>query len=954
MKKYILLATILLVNTNCFAGFPPFTSVSPSSVIVGSEIFIGYDPLQFPCLQSLANFQGDSQYINIDSNNHVEITISALGFTPCLNIGVDNPPYTFHSLGILPVGEYTVQMYWTDTSTPLPVPPNLNRLPLGDVLSFGVLSPVVIPLLNFYSLIFLGVLLMLISLFHFRRNAKIIISSLIILLLFSQNISAKTFHILLTADNGSPTPEDVVVQSLTSPSPPAWLLSSFNLSAPENVDYLILERPVGNLLNLVTNAPDWSLAKLYRYLVVRYPDSVDENAILANFNNDPSIIKAGYVDGMEITTSLSYPKLNKKSDINSTASIKGVGTNFLTDLNINSAWELSEGMGYVGALDLGFELEHPDLKAFDNQGNYQGTNILGGFYQIDYGDNDLNVDENEPFDTQGFASLEACDLQDGVDDNLATSIFIGHGTHITGILAGKNNNVGGICKNCGMSMMKGASYRLCINYNGVNTLFPLTSFDSAINSIRTLAQIGVGTINWSGGVPTVNENFCVNDGTGLCEAKDFILQQNVMIVASAGNHRTILQFPASEVGTVAVGGLAENGDYWNESPSNNNPLDFSDDTNCPRANGQECGSNFSHTPINQKLDVMTQARTVFSTFYEGGQWADDIGCTDFQDGSIDGYGNCTGTSMSAPQVAAIIQLMRSTIPLLPNGTYDPTKTDGLINILNATSSRSTSGLGLSDFFGYGLPDARLALERILGESNGVQMKNRLTPMFANVSIEANNNMYTPFPQVAVAFLLTNGAVYTPDSSKSLVNEFTEFWYDTVNLTFPAPRAEFYVFTTNNNPFSGTKNLVPLRRMNKTVTGDRNDTYAVSDAEIKTFHNDGYDLAGIEGYILPITQCNPNPCTGAIALYRDESDSLNHKLVPTNSAPPNSVLLGYVYLNQDTDGDGLIDGQEIILGTNILVQDTDGDTVPDGVEYPPAGVPYSDPRISDIIFKNGFE
>ncbi|MCF6301585.1 MAG: hypothetical protein L3J52_10800, partial [Proteobacteria bacterium] len=63
---------------------------------------------------------------------------------------------------------------------------------------------------------------------------------------------------------------------------------------------------------------------------------------------------------------------------------------------------------------------------------------------------------------------------------------------------------------------------------------------------------------------------------------------------------------------------------------------------------------------------------------------------------------------------------------------------------------------------------------------------------------------------------------------------------------------------------------------------------------------------------------------------------------------------YVYLNQDSDGDGLIDGQEFVLGTDISLADTDGDSTPDGVEYPAAGVPISDPRISDVIFANGFE
>ena len=53
-------------------------------------------------------------------------------------------------------------------------------------------------------------------------------------------------------------------------------------------------------------------------------------------------------------------------------------------------------------------------------------------------------------------------------------------------------------------------------------------------------------------------------------------------------------------------------------------------------------------------------------------------------------------------------------------------------------------------------------------------------------------------------------------------------------------------------------------------------------------------------------------------------------------------------------DGLIDGQEHILGTLINIQDTDGDGLLDGIEYPAAGIPVSDPRISDIIFEDGFE
>ena len=940
------------------AGFQPITVIRPDSITTTTDVMIGFDPFQNPCLQPLPNFLGQTELLEIDGNN-ISFTITALGTNPCLNIPLDEPPYEFFNLGTFPEGTYNIQMFWVDTSTAFPIPVGEVSLPVGDVITFIVTAPQVIPLLSFYSLIILGVLLIFLTFINFKKKSKIILSLLVIMLVYSQNISAKTFHILLSSDEGMATPEDIVNQASTSPSPPVWLLSSFNLSSPQSVDYLVKERPFGNLLELINQSPNWSLAKLYNMLIVEYSDSVDENSILINFENDPNVLKASFVDVLEHTTSLNQP--TKKKALNKTN--RGAGTNFLTDLNIHAAWELSEGMGYIGAVDVGLQSSHLDLRAFDDLGNYQNGNVLDGFYQVDFGSNDLNVDEQEPIDITGIPSFENCDLRDGVDDNLASSIFVGHGTHITGIMVGKNNSVGGICKNCGMSMMKYSTLSTnpihCVPYNGQYTLLPLFPADASINSMLTLGRIGVGTVNRSGGFQTSNSNFCATDASGSCYAKDFLLEQNVMLVGAAGNHRTKLQFPAGEVGTVAVGGLDEFGNYWNESPNNGNYIDFSNIDNCPRGGtvdyAEECGSNYSHTPINQKLDVMAQARTVFSTFYENGEWADDINCTDFQDGSVDGYGNCTGTSMSAPQVSGILQLMRSTNPLLPNGTYDPTKTDGLINILNATASRSTSGLGVDDHFGYGLPDARLALERILGKSNDVQVKTRLTPMFNIVSTGANNNAYTPFPQVAMAFMFSNGSAYTPDASKPLVNEFTEFWYDTVNLTFPAPRAAFYVFTTNNNPFTGVKNMTPLRRMEKTVDGNRNDTYAISDAEIQSFHNDGYNYAGIEGYILP--NCTPTPsCEPFLAtkLYRDESDDMNHKLVATAVAPPNSTLLGYVYLNTDTDGDGLIDGQEIILGTSFVSQDTDGDTLLDGVEYPPAGVPYSDPRISDIIFENGFE
>ncbi|MCF6299727.1 MAG: S8 family serine peptidase [Proteobacteria bacterium] len=797
-----------------------------------------------------------------------------------------------------------------------------------------------------------------------------------LLILFTSFSHAVTFHIMLSDEQGAPTPEFIVNESLLSPPPPSFTLQAFNVINATGVDYLIKERAIGNLRTIMDNSPDWARTQLQQYLSLTYTDGADINLIQTSLDNDPFVDFAYMIDDDQLPTlSVAYPSplqisRGKKSK-NKTSSLINVNS---TD--IQSAWELSEGMGYVGIADTGLQVNHPDLRAFDGNGNYVGGNLLDSYYSIDFAKTegfDLDVDELKPVPAGTGSEFEDCDFTDGDDTNdLAVASFVGHGTHVSGLIGAKGGLAPGICKNCGISMMKfyGAEIGFCGTLDNITNLFVGFSFDAFLNSWATLVNIGVGTINLSGGIGLTTANVCIGSPLSAeCLILKRVEDSQVLFTGAAGNNRQVLQFPASDPRIASAGGLDENSDFWNESPTGGDNTNISSNINCPQYPpnsgvaqlnlGQECGSNFSFPSIGNKTDVMTQSRNVYSVFYQGQEHNPFLpqACSDAFDGiANDGYGLCTGTSMSAPQTTAIFQLMRSANPLLPNGTYEPDNLIGLRNVLNATAERSVNGLGHDDFFGYGQPSARKALEMILGKSNGVQMKTRLTPMFTNVSLTANNNMYTPFPQIAMSFLLNNGPAYLPDNTVALVNEFPEFWYDTVNLTFPAPRAEFYVFTTNNNPFSGLKDLVPLRRMEENVAGNRNDTYAVSVAEIEAFHADGYNYAGIEGYILPtcspIPICVPPP--SAIRLYRDETDNLNHKLVTGFVTPPNSIWLGYVYLNQDSDGDGLIDGQEFVLGTDINLVDTDGDSTPDGAEYPAAGVPISDPRISDIIFANGFE
>jgi hypothetical protein len=77
-------------------------------------------------------------------------------------------------------------------------------------------------------------------------------------------------------------------------------------------------------------------------------------------------------------------------------------------------------------------------------------------------------------------------------------------------------------------------------------------------------------------------------------------------------------------------------------------------------------------------------------------------------------------------------------------------------------------------------------------------------------------------------------------------------------------------------------------------------------------------------------------------------------------PPLATVIGYAYLNVDTDGDTLIDGWEDLIGTNPALPDSDCDGVSDGHEvqaFDLTSNSYGDPLVglcSDPLFVDGFE
>lgn len=207
---------------------------------------------------------------------------------------------------------------------------------------------------------------------------------------------------------------------------------------------------------------------------------------------------------------------------------------------------------------------------------------------------------------------------------------------------------------------------------------------------------------------------------------------------------------------------------------------------------------------------------------------------------------------------------------------------------------------------------------------------------------------------------------------------------------PQAGASAYLFTTPREPRSGAEidaasghsYLVPLLRLSAVCNRVRRQAYAVDEGQPATapgtrgdFESRGdaaqncetetarvrYSFDGVEGYLwrahLPgSTTPLPQP-PGTRKLWRlyhashrawalvmeGEQDAAAFAgYAPAPEAENGAALLGYVYPNVDSDGDGLVDGFEYTIGTNAQVQDSDCDGSDDGVEFPLARLSDSDP------------
>jgi hypothetical protein len=319
-----------------------------------------------------------------------------------------------------------------------------------------------------------------------------------------------------------------------------------------------------------------------------------------------------------------------------------------------------------------------------------------------------------------------------------------------------------------------------------------------------------------------------------------------------------------------------------------------------------------------------------------------------------GYGLCTGTSMSAPHVSGIAAILRSVNPLLEKEAIR-----SLITDYATTPANNHRNL---------IPNALDSVKAALGTADGETLINRLTPLFELYSSEGEDYLFTSSPQAAMSALYHSlppqpaaGSIkwWTTQGVGETVPGYEKFPAGDYAWWWDKPKASFYVFTTHRHPTDENGELIPLYRLSINAPTSSNvynvdHAYVTQQVQLDAAESAGYDLDGIEGYIYPAGE-NHNQPPGTVGLYSRYNPSRDdHVLVPepylstmtsrgyTVNSPDNIDVMGYVYLNKDSDGDTLIDGFETIIGTDPSIKDSDEDGIIDGIEV--NRFPYSDPLV----------
>jgi serine protease len=649
------------------------------------------------------------------------------------------------------------------------------------------------------------------------------------------------------------------------------------LGSPDDAKFLIDDRRTfpPNLLRRSERYPEDDPPEviLQRYVVLTYTSRAKMQSGLALVRKDKSVGWAGENNSLKTSAYVSDPLAQPPNPIINFASYQWA----LPAINTFPAWDLVRGHAYVGHLDTGIDLGHPDL-----QFNYRPQFAYNPYGQA-------SVDELVDF-TGVNCVYPQCPG--------------GHGTHTAGIIAANTTNsygqyghpslspqgIAGICWYCSLMVSKiWYNYGPFVGYGITDSALSDAIWRSVLSGAQVL-NMSFGNDNDPRDPASSSSNYCqVTPYDPRCVALALAASRFVSMVAATGNGgQGQIQFPSSDDRTIAVGATQFGGARWVEQIAQPTISFIGSNTGFPMA----------------VRGVVAPGRDVLSTFYRGNYWSDAGRCTDSvfglpQQNPIVGYDACTGTSMAAPHVTGVVALMRSADPLLDASQ--------IASKLRDTASNANSPNSL---IGFGTINAHAAVASVIASTN------RLTPLFSFYSYSAQNYFYTTVPQMGTAAI---AATLRPNAANwyAPVGQFV-YYGPYYNFYFPGSysqaKAQAWIFTTHVNPMNPNVELRPLYRMSyscadsyRTICATNpnhvDHAYATDFNEVAIFKSWHFTYDGIEGYVYPYA-VSPQPANteALIRAYNPVRD--DHAIFPQNEwanmaaegYTVNGTYLGYVYRN----------------------------------------------------------